>query len=149
MRFYPTSSAGWTFPIFSYPSKATSSGNFTILLLPQRRFFLKANRLLISRSLLVPLSLTEVKTAHSWFGKKLALFSHPIWFCPLRWSPVSLECATMSVFWTYGLTIFRFRWITFLAYLAMCLSLISKLLSTIKVAMTTSSCRLTVLALWV
>ena len=144
MRFYPTSSAGSTFPIFSSPSKATSRGNFIILLLPQRRFFLIANRVLISRNLLVSLSLTALKTAHSWFGEKLALFSHPIWFCPLRWSSLSLECATMRVFWTYGLKILRFRWITFLAYLAMCLSLISKLLLTIKVAMTTSSCRLTV-----
>ena len=98
MRFYPASSAGSTFPIFSFPSKATSRGNFIILLLPQRRFFLIANRVLISRNLLVSLSLTELKTAHSWFGEKLALFSHPIWFCPLRWSPLSLECATMRVF---------------------------------------------------
>ena len=118
MRFYPTSSAGSTFLIFSSPSKATSRGNFIILLLPQRRFFLIANRVLISRNLLVSLSLTELKTAHSWCGEKLALFSHPIWFCPLRWSPLSLECATMRVFWTYGLKILRFRWITFLAYLA-------------------------------
>ena len=123
--------------------------NFTILLLPQQRFFLIANRVLISKSLLVPLSLTELKTAHSWFGEKWALFSHPILFSPLLWSPLSLECATMSVFWTYGLKIFRFHWITFLAYLAKCSTLISKLLSTIKVAMTTSSCCLTVSPLWV
>ena len=38
------------------------------MLLLQRHFFLIANRALISRRLLVPLSLTELKTTHSWFG---------------------------------------------------------------------------------
>ena len=75
MRFFPTSPAGSTFPIFSSPLKATSWGNFIILLLPQRRFFPIANRVSISRSSLVPLSLPELKTAHSWFGGKLPLFA--------------------------------------------------------------------------
>ena len=83
---------------FFVPFKGDFQGKFYNLLLPQRRFFPIANRVSISRSSLVPLSLPELKTAHSWFGEKLPLFSHPIWFCPLRWSPLSLECATMSVF---------------------------------------------------
>ena len=86
--------------IFSYIARGV---NISHVFVPfkgdfQRRFFPIANRVSISRSSLVPLSLPELKTAHSWFGEKLPLFSHPIWFCPLRWSPLSLECATMSVF---------------------------------------------------
>lgn len=87
MRFYPTSSAGSTFPIFSSPSKATSRGNFIILLLPQRRFFLTANLVLISRSLLVPLSLTELKTAHAWFGEKVGSVQPPHLFLPITVEP--------------------------------------------------------------
>lgn len=87
MRFYPTSSAGSTFPIFSSPSKATSRGNFIILLLPQRRVFLIANLVLISRSLLVPLSLTELKTAHSWFGEKVGSVQPTHLFLPITVEP--------------------------------------------------------------
>ena len=87
MRFYPTSSAGSTFPIFSSPLKATSRGNFIILLLPQRRFFLIANLVLISRSLLVPLSLTELKTAHSWFGEKVGSVQPTHLFLPITVEP--------------------------------------------------------------
>ena len=83
---------------FFVPFKGDFQGKFYNSATPSAAFFLIANRGLISRSLLVPPSLTELKTAHSWFGEKLALFSHPIWFCPLRWSPLSLDCATMSVF---------------------------------------------------
>ena len=87
MRFYPTSSAGSTFPIFSSPSKATSRGNFIILLLPQRRVFLIANLVLISRSLLVPLSLTELKTAHFWFGEKVGSVQPTHLFLPITVEP--------------------------------------------------------------
>lgn len=87
MRFYPTSSAGSTFPIFSSPSKATSRGNFIILLLPQRCFFLIANLVLISRSLLVPLSLTDLKTAHSWFGEKVGSVQPTHLFLPITVEP--------------------------------------------------------------
>ena len=87
MRFYPTSSAGSTFPTFSSPSKATSRGNFIILLLPQRRVFLIANLVVISRSLLVPLSLTELKTAHSWFGEKVGSVQPTHLFLPITVEP--------------------------------------------------------------
>ena len=83
---------------FFVPFKGDFQGKFCNSASPRRRFFPTANRVLISRSSLVPLSLPELKTAHSWFREKLALFSHPIWFCPSRWSPLSRECATMSVF---------------------------------------------------
>ena len=87
MRFSPTSSTGSTLPIFSSPSKATSRGNFIILLLPQRRFFLIANRVLISRSLLVPLSLTELKKGSLLVWGKVGFVQPPHLVLPITVEP--------------------------------------------------------------
>ena len=87
MRFFPTSPAGSTFPVFSSPLKATSRGNFIILLLPQRRFFPIANRVSISRSSLVPLSLPELKNGSLLVWGKVASVQPPHLVLPITVEP--------------------------------------------------------------
>ena len=72
---------------FFVPFKGDFQGNFIILLLSQRLVFLIANLVLISRSLLVPLSLTELKTAHSWFGEKVGSVQPTHLFLPITVEP--------------------------------------------------------------
>ena len=83
---------------FFVPFKGDFQGKFYNSATPPTAFFPNSKSCLDFEEFISSTILAELKTAHSWFGEKLPLFSHPIWFCPLRWSPLRLECATMSVF---------------------------------------------------
>ena len=151
-RFCPTSSVGSRFRIFFVPFKGDYQGKFYNSATPSAAFFPYSKSCLDFEEFISSTILDRVKNGSLLVWGKVGSVQplHLVLHITVNTTkPRMCHDERFLKWWIKDLPLSYISHLTSLAFLAVCLNLISKQLSTIKVAMTTSSCRLTFSSSWV